>query len=178
MKTQSEKMNALNIAAEKAENTINARTWEAHKNNAAARLFAINAATAILEYLNNAVEHTDNEKAIFDTAAEYLHGLFIAQFNAEIKARATFEARFSDIKAAATPAVLAAAVGKRGFDFAAAVRGCYAEIGRAARAARAVAYKERTAAAAEKAETKSKNARKRAARAAARAAEITGNNNA
>ena len=88
------KMQRLNAAAEKAENTINrAQNWEANRNNAAARLFAINAAAAIIEGRD-----TDN------AAADYLHGLFISTFNAQVKARAAFDASFSAIKAAATPA--------------------------------------------------------------------------
>lgn len=156
------KIERLSAAAEKAEKTINrAANWEANRNNAAARLFAINAAAAI-------IEGRDNDNA----AADYLHTLFIAQFNAQVKARAAFEASFSAIKAAATPSVLAAAVNSRGFQFDAAIRGCYQAIKAAEKQERAAAWAERTAATAEKAEKKSKNAAKRAARAAERAAAL------
>lgn len=156
------KIERLNAAAEKAQNTINrAQNWEANRNNAAARLFAINAAAAI-------IEGCDNDNA----AADYLRGLFIAQFNAQVKARAAFEASFGAIKAAATPSVLAAAVNSRGFQFDAAIRGCYQAIKAAEKQERAAAWAERTAATAEKAEKKSKNAAKRAARAAERAAAL------
>lgn len=155
------KMQRLNAAAEKAENTINrAQNWEANRNNAAARLFAINAASAI-------IEGRDNDNA----AADYLHTLFIAQFNAQIKARAAFEASFSAIKNAATPAVLAAAVNSRGFQFDAAIRGCYQAIKAAANAERRENWAKITAERAERAEQKGKNARKRAERAAAKAAQ-------
>jgi len=156
-------MMALQAAAEKAQNTINSKTWEAHKNNAAARLFAINAAAAIIN---------DTEEA--QDAADYLRGLFIASFNAQIKGRAAFEASFGAIKAAAVPALLAAAVGRSGFSFDTAIRLCYQSIKAAARGERAAAFAERAAAAAAKAETKSKNAAKRAARAAERAAALNG----
>lgn len=160
------KMQRLNAAAEKAEKTINrAQNWEANRNNAAARLFAINAAAAI-------IEGRDNDNA----AADYLHTLFIAQFNAQIKARAAFEASFSAIKNAATPAVLAAAVNSRGFQFDSAIRGCYQAIKAAADLSRAENWEKVTAERAERAaadgEKKSKNAAKRAARAAERAATL------
>lgn len=160
------KMQRLNAAAEKAENTINrAQNWEANRNNAAARLFAINAAAAIIEGRD-----TDN------AAADYLRGLFIASFNAQIKARAAFEASFSAIKNAATPQVLAAAVNSRGFQFDAAIRGCYQAIKAAANLERAEKWEkvtnERTERAAVEGEKKSKNAQKRAARAAERAAAL------
>ena len=160
------KIERLNAAAEKAEKTINrAQNWEANRNNAAARLFAINAAAAI-------IEHRDNDNA----AADYLHGLFMASFNAQIKARAAFEASFGAIKAAATPAVLAAAVNSRGFQFDAAIRGCYQAIKAAANLERAESWQKVTAERAERAaadgEKKSKNAQKRAARAAERAAAL------
>ena len=152
------KMQRLNAAAEKAQNTINrAQNWEANRNNAAARLFAINAAAAI-------IEGRDNDNA----AADYLHTLFMAQFNAQIKARAAFEASFGAIKAAATPAVLAAAVNGRGFQFDAAIRGCYQSI----KAAATLVTSERAERAAADGAKKSKNAAKRAARAAERAAEL------
>lgn len=159
-------MQRLNAAAEKAENTINrAQNWEANRNNAAARLFAINAAAAIIEGRD-----TDN------AAADYLRGLFIASFNAQIKARAAFEASFSAIKNAATPQVLAAAVNSRGFQFDAAIRGCYQAIKAAANLERAEKWEkvtnERTERAAVEGEKKSKNAQKRAARAAERAAAL------
>ena len=160
------KMQRLNAAAEKAQNTINrAQNWEANRNNAAARLFAINAAAAI-------IEGRDNDNA----AADYLHTLFMAQFNAQIKARAAFEASFGAIKAAATPAVLAAAVNGRGFQFDAAIRGCYQSIKAAATLERAEKWEKVTSERAERAAAdgakKSKNAAKRAARAAERAAEL------
>lgn len=160
------KIERLNAAAEKAEKTINrAQNWEANRNNAAARLFAINAAAAI-------IEGRDNDNA----AADYLHTLFIAQFNAQIKARAAFEASFSAIKNAATPAVLAAAVNSRGFQFDAAIRGCYQAIKAAATLERAEKWEKVTSERAERAaadgEKKSKNAQKRAARAAERAAAL------
>ena len=171
------KIERLNAAAEKAEKTINrAQNWEANRNNAAARLFAINAATTIIDYLNNVVEHTESEKADFDNAADYLRGLFISTFNAQIKARAAFEASFSAIKNAATPAVLAAAVNSRGFQFDAAIRGCYQSIKAAATLERAKNWAKVTSERAERAavdgEKKSKNAAKRAARAAERAAAL------
>lgn len=160
------KIERLNAAAEKAEKTVNrAQNWEANRNNAAARLFAINAAAAIIEGRDN-----DN------TAADYLHGLFIAQFNAQIKARAAFEASFSAIKAAASPAVLAAAVNSRGFQFDAAIRGCYQAIKAAENLVRAEKWEKVTSERAQRAaaygEKKSKNAAKRAARAAERAAAL------
>lgn len=156
----------LNAAAEKTQKTINrAANWEANRNNAAARLFAINAAAAI-------IEGRDDDNA----AADYLHTLFIAQFNAQIKARAAFKASFSAIKAAATPAVLAAAVNSRGFQFDAAIRGCYQAIKAAATLERAEKWEKVTSERAERAaadgEKKSKNAQKRAARAAERAAAL------
>lgn len=160
------KMQRLNAAAEKAEKTINrAQNWEANRNNAAARLFAINAAAAI-------IEGNDNDNA----AADYLRGLFISTFNAQVKARAAFEASFSAIKNAATPAVLAAAVNSRGFQFDAAIRGCYQAIKAAATLERAEKWEKVTSERAERAAAdgakKSKNAAKRAARAAERAAEL------
>lgn len=171
------KIEKLNIAAEKAQNTINrVANWEANRNNAAGRLFAINAATTILDYINEVVDHTDDEKEQFDMAADYLRNLFMSNFNAQVKARAAFEASFSAIKAAATPEVLAFAVNARGFQFDAAIRGCYQAIKAAAKQERAAAWVERTAAAAERAATKSKNAAKRAKRAAERAAAVNGNN--
>jgi hypothetical protein len=171
------KIERLNAAAERAEKTINrAQNWEANRNNAAARLFAINAATTIIDYLNNVVEHAESEKTDFDAAADYLHGLFMATFNAQIKARAAFEASFSAIKAAATPAVLAAAVNSRGFQFDAAIRGCYQSIKAAADLSRAEKWEKVTSERAERAAAdgakKSKNAAKRAARAAERAAAL------
>lgn len=162
MKTQSEKMQALNAAAEKAKKTVNRnQNWEANRNNAAARLFAIQAAAAI-------IEGNDNDNA----AADYLRGLFMASFNAQIKARAAFKASFGAIKAAATPAVLATAVNGRGFQFDSAIRGCYQAIKAAADTERRQNWAKVTAERAERAETKGKNARKRAERAAAKAAEI------
>lgn len=160
------KMQRLNAAAEKAEKTVNRnQNWEANRNNAAARLFAINAAAAI-------IEGRDNDNA----AADYLNTLFIAQFNAQVKARAAFEASFSAIKAAATPAVLAAAVNSRGFQFDAAIRGCYQAIKAAADLSRAEKWEkvtsERAGRAAADGAKKSKNAEKRARRAAERAAEL------
>lgn len=160
------KIERLNAAAEKAEKTVNrAQNWEANRNNAAARLFAINAAAAIIEGRDNAA-----------AAADYLHGLFISTFNAQVKARAAFDASFSAIKAAATPAVLAAAVNSRGFQFDAAIRGCYQAIKAAANLERAESWQKVTAERAERAASegakKSKNAAKRAARAAERAAEL------
>jgi hypothetical protein len=171
------KIERLNAAAEKAEKTFNrAQNWEANRNNAAARLFAINAATTIIDYLNKVAEHTESEKADFDNAATYLHGLFISTFNAQVKARAAFEASFSAIKAAATPAVLAAAVNSRGFQFDAAIRGCYQSIKAAATLERAEKWEKVTSERAERAAAegakKSKNAQKRAARAAERAAAL------
>lgn len=160
------KIERLTAAAEKAEKTVNrAQNWEANRNNAAARLFAINAAAAI-------IEGHDNDNA----AADYLHGLFISTFNAQVKARAAFDASFSAIKAAATPTVLAAAVNSRGFQFDAAIRGCYQAIKAAANLERAESWQKVTAERAERAAAdgakKSKNAAKRAARAAERAAEL------
>ncbi len=160
------KIERLNAAAEKAQNTINrAQDWDANRNNAAARLFAITAAAAI-------IEERDNDNA----AADYLRGLFISTFNAQVKARAAFEASFSAIKNAATPAVLAAAVNSRGFQFDAAIRGCYQAIKAAANLERAESWQKVTAERAERAAAegakKSKNAAKRAARAAERAAEL------
>lgn len=160
------KLEILNAAAEKAQTTINrSANWEANRNNAAARLFAINAAAAI-------IEGRDNDNA----AADYLRGLFISTFNAQIKARAAFEASFSAIKAAATPVVLAAAVNARGFNFEAAIRGCYQAIKAAANLERAEKWEKVTSERAERAAAdgakKSKNAAKRAARAAERAAEL------
>lgn len=160
------KIERLNAAAEKAEKTINrAQNWDANRNNAAARLFAINAAAAI-------IEGRDNDNA----AADYLRGLFMATFNAQIKARAAFEASFSAIKNAATPAVLAAAVNSRGFQFDAAIRGCYQAIKAAANLERAESWQKVNAERAERAAAdgakKSKNAVKRAQRAAERAAEL------
>ena len=129
------KMQRLNAAAEKAENTINrAQNWEANRNNAAARLFAINAAAAIIEGRD-----TDN------AAADYLHGLFISTFNAQVKARAAFDASFSAIKAAAN-------------------------LQRAENWQKVTA--ERAERAAADGAKKSKNAQKRAARAAERAAAL------
>ena len=160
------KMQRLSAAAEKATATVNrAQDWEANRNNAAARLFAINAAAAI-------IEDRDNDNA----AADYLHGLFISTFNAQVKARAAFDASFSAIKAAATPAVLAAAVNARGFQFDSAIRGCYQAIKAAANLQRAENWQKVTAERAERAAAdgakKSKNAQKRAARAAERAAAL------
>lgn len=172
MKT--EKMQSLQAAAEKAQNTINGKTWEAHKSNAAARLFAIKAAETILSYNPDTDMMESAVSMDYEAAAAYLHGLFIASFNAQVKARATFEASFGAIKAAAVPTLLAAAVGRSGFSFDAAIRHCYQSIRAAERGERAAAFAERTAAAAAKAETKSKNAAKRAARAAERAAALNG----
>jgi len=160
------KIERLNAAAEKAEKTINrTQNWEANRNNAAGRLFAINAAAAI-------IEGKDEDNA----AAEYLRGLFIATFNQQTKARAAFEASFSAIKAAATPAVLAAAVNSHGFNFDAAIRGCYQAIKAAATLERAEKWEKVTSERAQRAaadgEKKSKNAQKRARRAAERAAEL------
>ena len=116
------KIERLNAAAIKAEKTINrAQNWEANRNNAAARLFAINAAAAIID--------------------------------------------------AATPVVLAAAVNSRGFQFDAAIRGCYQAIKAAATLERRQNWAKVTAERAERAENKGKNARKRAERAAAKAAQ-------
>jgi hypothetical protein len=167
------KIERLNAAAEKAEKTINrAQNWEANRNNAAARLFAINAAAAIIE----AIEDGKNPFDVAPDAVDYLRGLFISTFNAQVKARAAFEASFSAIKAAATPAVLAAAVNSRGFQFDAAIRGCYQAIKAAATLERAEKWEKVTSERAERAaangEKKSKNAQKRAARAAERAAAL------
>lgn len=163
------KIERLNAAAAKATATVNrAANWEANRNNAAARLMAINAAAAIL-----ADDAQDERNAESVTAAiEYLHTLFISSFNAQTKARAAFEASFSAIKKAAAenPYILAYAVNARGFNFDAAIRGCYQAIKAAEKAEKVVKYAETTAAAAAKAEMKSKNARKRAARAAEKAA--------
>ena len=162
------KIKRLNDAAEKATNTLNrAANWEANRNNAAARLMAINAAAVILS--DDATDERNAESVA--AAIEYLHTQFMAQFNAQTKARAAFEASFSAIKKAAeNPYILAMAVNSRGFNFDAAIRGCYQSIKAAERAERAANWAKRTAAAAERAETKSKNARKRAERAAERAA--------
>lgn len=170
MKT-TQKLERLNAAAEKATATVNrAANWEANRNNAAARLFAINAASVILS------EDAANEKNAESVAAavEYLHAQFMAQFNAQTKARAAFEASFSAIKKAAAenPYILAMAVNARGFNFDAAIRGCYQAIKAAEKQERADAWAARTAATAERAERKSKNAAKRAARAAERAAAL------
>lgn len=164
------KIERLNAAAVKAQNTINrAQNWEANRNNAAARLMAINAAAVILA--DDAADEKNAESVA--AAIEYLHTQFIAQFNAQTKARAAFEASFSAIKnAAENPYILANAVNARGFNFDAAIRGCYQSIKTAEKQERAAAWVERTAAAAERAEWKSKNARKRAARAAERAAAL------
>lgn len=167
------KIERLSAAAAKAEKTINrAANWEANRNNAAARLFAINAAAAIIE----AIDDNKDPREYCAAAVDYLHTLFIAQFNAQIKARAAFEASFSAIKAAATPAVLAAAVNSRGFQFDAAIRGCYQAIKAAATLERAEKWEKVTSERAERAAAdgakKSKNAAKRAARAAERAAEL------
>lgn len=163
------KIQRLNAAAEKAEKTINRRqNWEANRNNAAARLFAINAAAAIIE----AIEDGKNPFEVAPDAVDYLRGLFISSFNAQVKARAAFEASFSAIKNAATPQVLAAAVNSRGFQFDAAIRGCYQAIKAAADTERRANWAKVTAERAERAENKGKNARKRAERAAERAAAL------
>lgn len=174
MKTQSEKIEALNAAAIKAQNTVNrTQNWEASRNNAAARLFAINAAATILS------EDAADERNAENVAAsiDYLHTLFIAQFNAQTKARAAFEASFSAIKQAAeNPLILAAAVNRRGFNFDAAIRGCYQAIKAAANLERAENWARVTSERAERAAAqgakKSKNAAKRAARAAELRAKI------
>lgn len=159
------KIERLSAAAEKATNTLNrVANWEANRNNAAARLMAINAAAVILSN-----DYNEEEKA---AAAEYLHTQFMAIFNAQAKARIAFEASFSAIKAAAKPAVLAHAVNARGFQFDAAIRGCYQVIKAAEKAEKVLKYAETTATAADKAERKSKNAAKRAARAAEKAAAL------
>ena len=164
------KIERLNAAAEKATATVNrAANWEANRNNAAARLMAINAAAVILS--DDAADERNAESIA--AAVEYLHTQFMAQFNAQTKARAAFEASFSLIKKAAeNPYVLAMSVNARGFNFDAAIRGCYQLIKAAEKQERAAAWAERTAATAEKAEKKSKNAAKRAARAAERAAAL------
>ena len=161
------KIERLNAAAEKATATVNrAANWEANRNNAAARLMAINAAAIILS--DDAADEKNAESVA--AAIEYLRTQFMAQFNAQTKARAAFEASFSAIKKAAeNPYILAYAVNARGFQFDAAIRGCYQAIKAVERAERAAVWAERTAAAAERAEIKSKNARKRAERAAERA---------
>lgn len=164
MKTQSEKLAAI---AAKSENTINAKTWEAHKMNASNVLKDVAAAEAII-----------NQTTEAESAAVYLYGQFIATFNAKVKAGDTFEASFSAIKGTAKgrPIILANAVGRRGFDFAAAVRGCMALLGDLDKAAKALAWERTTAERQAKAEAegakKSKNAAKRAARAAAKAEAI------
>lgn len=165
------KIERLNAAAEKAEKTINrAANWEANRNNAAARLMAINAAAVILS--DDATSERNAESVA--AAVEYLHTQFMAQFNAQAKARAAFEASLSAIKKAAAenPYILAMAVNSRGFNFDAAIRGCYQAIKAAEKKERAAAWAECTAETAEKAEKKSKNAAKRAARAAERAAAL------
>lgn len=168
MKTNIEKIERLSAAAEKAIATVNrAANWEANRNNAAARLMAINAANVILS--DDAQDERNAESVA--AAIEYLHTQFMAQFNAQTKARAAFEASFSAIKKAAeNPFVLAMAVNARGFNFDAAIRGCYQAIKAAEKQERAAAWAKRTATAADKAETKGKNARKRAEKAAERAA--------
>lgn len=165
-----QKIERLNAAAVKATATVNrAANWEANRNNAAARLMAINAAAAIIE----AIEDGKNPFEVSLDSVDYLHGLFISSFNAQTKARAAFEASFSAIKnAAKNPYVLANAVTARGFNFDAAIRGCYQAIKAAEKQERAAAWAERTAATAERAEWKGKNARKRAERAAERAAAL------
>lgn len=164
------KIERLSAAAEKAQNTINrAANWEANRNNAAARLMAINAAAVILS--DDAADEKNAESVA--AAIEYLHTQFMAQFNAQTKARAAFETSFSAIKnAAKNPYVLAMAVNAHGFNFDAAIRGCYQSIKAAEKQERAAAWAGCTAAAAEKAERKSKNAHKRAERAAERAAAL------
>lgn len=164
------KIERLNAAAKKATATVNrAANWEANRNNAAARLMAINAAAVILS--NDATDGRNAESVA--AALEYLHAQFMASFNAQAKARAAFEASFSQIKKAAeSPYVLANAVSARGFNFDAAIRGCYQLIKASEKAEKVIRYAETTAAAADKAEKKSKNAAKRAARAAERAAAL------
>lgn len=164
------KIERLSAAANKATATVNRTTnWEANRNNAAARLMAIHAATVILS--EDAADERNAESVA--AAIEYLHTQFIAQFNAQTKARAAFEASFSAIKKAAeNPFVLAMAVNARGFNFDAAIRGCYQLIKSAEKAEKVIKYAETTAAAAERAENKSKNAAKRAERAAKRAAAL------
>lgn len=166
-----QKIERLNAAAAKAEKTVNrAANWEANRNNAAARLMAINAAAAIL------ADDAQDERNAESTAAaiEYLHTQFMAQFNAQTKARAAFEASFSAIKKAAAenPYILAMAVNARGFSFDAAIRGCYQAIKAAADTERRANWAKVTAKRAARAEKKSKNAAKRAARAAERAAAL------
>lgn len=165
-----QKIERLNAAAVKATATVNrAANWEANRNNAAARLMAINAADVILS--EDATDEKNAERVA--AAIEYLHTQFMAHFNAQAKARAAFEASFSAIKKAAeNPYILAMAVNGRGFQFDAAIRGCYQAIKAAEKQTRAAAWAERTAATAERAEKKSKNAAKRAARAAERAAAL------
>lgn len=164
------KIERLNAAAAKATATVNrAANWEANRNNAAARLMAINAAAVILS------DDATNERNAESVAAaiEYLHTQFMAQFNAQTKARAAFEASFSAIKnAAENPYVLANAVNARGFNFDAAIRGCYKAIKDAADTERRANWAKVTAERAERAENKGKNARKRAERAAERAAAL------
>jgi hypothetical protein len=166
MKTN-EKIEALNAAAAKAENTMNAKTWQAHKMNAANVLKDVAAAAAIINRTEAAAD-----------AVTYLYGQFIAIFNAKVKKGDKFEASFSAIKGTAQghPVILANAVGRRGFDFAAAVRGCMAYLGNLDKAARCLAWERTTAERKAKAEAegakKSKNAAKRAARAAAKAEAI------
>ena len=167
---KTQKIERLSAAAEKAIATLNrAANWEANRNNAAARLMAINAADVILS--EDAKDERNAERVA--AAIEYLHTQFMAQFNAQTKARAAFEASFSLIKKAAeNPYVLAMAVNARGFNFDAAIRGCYQLIKAAEKAEKVIKYAETTATAADKAETKSKNARKRAERAAEKAAAL------
>ena len=168
MKT-TEKIEALNAIAAKAENTMNAKTWQAHKMNAANVLKDVAAATVIL----NKPKSTEANEAM-----QYLYAQFIAIMNAKIKKGDKFETTFSNLKAMAQnhPLILADAVGRKGFDFAAAVRGCMAYLSKLDNAAKALAWERTTAERKAKAEAegakKSKNAAKRAARAAAKAEAI------
>lgn len=170
MKTQLEKLAA---AAEKAENTINARTWDAHKMNAANVLKDVAAAQVLIDCKENA-DKLSGEAA---EAFTYLYGQFMATFNAKVKKGEKFEASFSVVKTfARRPYIMANAVGRRGFDFAAAVRLAMAAAGNLEKAAKALAWERTTAERQAKAEAegarKSKNAAKRAARAAAKAEAI------
>lgn len=171
MKT-SEKIERLAKYEAKATNTMNAKTGQAHKHNAYNRLNDLAAAQCILD--KNAASD-DRENAV-----NYLYGQFISTMNAKIKGgKHDFEASFSNIKASAKDGggyLLAMAVGPRGFDYAAAIRGIYAHISAIGRAAKALAWERTTAERAAKAEAegtkKSRNAAKRAKRAAAKAEAI------
>ena len=147
MKT-SEKIERLAKYEAKATNTMNAKTGQAHKHNAYNRLNDVAAAQCILD-----ANSSDDDRA---EAVTYLYGQFIAIMNAKIKGgKHDFEASFSDIKASAKDGggyLLAMAVGPRGFDYAAAIRGIYAHISSIGRAAKALAWERTTAERAAKAE--------------------------